>query len=88
MKRVYSKPMLFAESYELAEHIAGTCGVDAMSQANLRDLVSCGLKINGQDAVAFQTEGICHDWYNEDLEEWVDIYCYNTFTDINQMFVS
>lgn len=88
MKRVYAKPMLFAESFELAEHIAGTCATDAMSEANLRDLVSCGLKIGGQDAVAFQSENICYGWYNEDLEEWVDVYCYNSFTDIDAMFVS
>lgn len=88
MKRVYTKPMLFAESFELTEHIAGGCATDELGIPNLRDLTTCGLKINGQDAVAFQTEGICHDWYNEDLGEWVGLYCYNTFNDEYAMFAS
>ena len=88
MKKAYHKPVLYAEAFRLSEHVAGSCGEESLSQANYADLVSCGLKINGQDAVAFQTRANCHDWYNEDLEEWVDIYCYNSFTDISAMFVS
>ena len=42
MKKVYEKPMLYAESYELAEHVAGGCALDDMNQPTLRSLESCG----------------------------------------------
>ena len=29
MKKTYTKPLLFAESYQMVEHIAGTCNTSA-----------------------------------------------------------
>lgn len=89
MKKIYEKPMLYAESYELVEHVAGGCGVDEMSTATLRSADQCGFKINGNSAVAFQTESICVGYWNDDFGAPPDdVFCYFAFQDTGLMFAS
>ena len=89
MKKIYEKPMLYAESYELVEHVAGGCGVDEMSTATTRDLSQCGFHINGNSAVAFQTESICQGYWNDDFGAPPDqTFCYFAFQDTGLMFAS
>ncbi|MBR0066603.1 MAG: hypothetical protein IJQ00_03320, partial [Kiritimatiellae bacterium] len=42
MKKAYEKPILYAESFELMEHVAGDCAVnDGFAGAHWRDPGSC-----------------------------------------------
>lgn len=50
MKREYQKPMLYGESFELAEHITSPCS--PMGKANHRSADSCGYD-NGDGEVVF-----------------------------------
>lgn len=89
MKKIYEKPMLYAESYELVEHVAGSCALDGMNQPTHRDLSQCGFEVNGGSAIAFQTKSVCLNWWNDDFDAPLnDIFCYNTFLDTAAMFAS
>lgn len=93
MKKVYTKPSLFAERFALAEHIAGCANV-----VNF-DMGSCGaIKIN--DLSLFSTScGASSDaWWNyngidpseasfEKLYE-LGIECYNNAASPDALFVS
>lgn len=88
MKKVYEKPMLYAESYELAEHIAGGCALDGMNTPTTRDLGSCGFEISN-GTVAFQSQSVCEGWWDDFWDKPIDdVFCYNTFLDTAAMFAS
>ena len=88
MKKVYEKPMLYAESYELAEHIAGGCALDDMNTRTPRSLESCGFRISN-GTVAFQDQGNCVGWWDDFWNKPIDdVFCYNTFLDTEAMFAS
>lgn len=89
MKKAYEKPMLYAESYELMEHVAGGCALDGMNMPTHRDTTKCGFRVNGGNAIAYQTANVCIGWWNDDFDEpFDDIFCYNTFLDTSAMFAS
>ncbi len=89
MKKVYEKPMLYAESYELVEHVAGGCALDGMNSPTHRDLDHCGFKVNGNSAIAFQKDSVCLGWIDPFFNEPIDdVFCYNTFLDTAAMFAS
>lgn len=93
MKKVYTKPSLFAERFALAEHIAGCSNV-----VNF-DMDSCGaIKIN--DMTLFNTGcgSYSDSWWEandvapgersfEKLDE-LGIQCYNAATSPSALFVS
>ena len=95
MKMQYTKPMLYAESLELTEHIT-QC---SMLNSALHDdvtVATCGFALNGRDAngnpvdgpILFQ-EGLegspCTDPGDPDL---LSMRCYNYFVDNGTMFQS
>lgn len=93
MKREYTKPLIFAESFELAEHIAGPCA--NLGKANYRNAVDCsydGGDPNGNYFVVGVTAKTCaqnpdidvniDDWYGYSME------CYTNFDDDTAMFAS
>ncbi len=90
MKKIYEKPMLYAESYELVEHVAGNCALDGMNTPTHRDVDTCGFRINGNSAIAFQKESVCTGWFDPLFPDQPldDIFCYNTFLDQAAMFAS
>ena len=90
MKKVYEKPMLYAESYELVEHVAGGCALDGMNTPTHRDLDSCGFRVNGSSGtIAFQDPDTCVGWWDEFWNKPIDdVFCYNTFLDTAAMFAS
>ena len=90
MKKVYEKPMLYAESYELAEHVAGGCALDDMNQPTLRSLESCGFRANGKSgAIAFQSQSTCVGLWDDFWDKPIDdVFCYNSFLDTAAMFAS
>ena len=90
MKKVYEKPMLYAESYELVEHVAGGCALDGMNSPTHRDLDHCGFRVNGKSgAIAFQNAAVCEGWIDPFFGQPIDdVFCYNTFLDTAAMFAS
>ena len=50
MKKPYEKPMLYAESFTLVEHIASACegAIDFGTPVNAQDM-SCGFKLSESD---------------------------------------
>lgn len=91
MKKVYTKPSLFAERFALAEHIAGCANV-----VNFDVDVCGGIKVND---MTFFTNACGHEWWNaygvtdvgemtfEKLSE-LPIDCYNNATSPDALFVS
>ncbi len=90
MKKIYEKPMLYAESYELVEHVAGNCYLDTMNTPTHRSLDNCGFKVNGDSAIAFQKSDVCKGWFDPLFPEdpLDDVFCHNTFADMAAMFAS
>ncbi len=90
MKKIYEKPMLYAESYELVEHVAGGCTLDGMSTATHRNADSCGFRVNGESTVAFEKQSVCVGWFDPLFPDQPldDIFCYNSFQDPAAMFAS
>lgn len=99
MKKSYQKPMLFAEDFQLYEHIsAGSCYVnkDVKVQAGYLNGESC---LYWDDNIAIYTyPGNCTDamneWLDTDLgmngnnpETWGQA-CYNAFSQYSLAFVS
>ena len=62
--KAYEKPMVFAESFELMEHISGICTEDFFDLATHRGTDKCGIAINGKEIkpydLVFVTDTICN----------------------------
>ena len=74
MKKEYTKPLLFAESFELMEHISQTCGKIAGigGIATHWDNKSCGFRTAGaydDSAIVFASEPTCNqlEAYDDDF---------------------
>ena len=88
MKKVYIKPKLYAETFSLAEHIAGVCVIDkdngiyaTFSADNARTGGSCTFVDSN---IAVFANGYCLDT----LEELGEVDCYNAFSNNDSMFSS
>lgn len=80
MKKAYSKPALFAESFELAEHIALCSGYDGTN--NTANHWSTNCRFNDPDtgvAMFLSSENGCVELYADRTKVKVD--CYNAPTD-------
>ena len=69
MKKVYEKPQVYMERFELAEHIAG-CSL-TMNQAN--EFVCIGKDFNGTGTNVFASTDICNETNGAIIAEG---YCY------------
>ena len=72
MKKPYVKPQLYAESYELVEHIAGNCATpDSFSGAMHRDSTpgGCGYDI-GSIVIFGSGWSACGDEEFQEMLEW------------------
>ena len=89
MKKTYTKPMVYAESFAMLEHIAA-CTIGQGYSATLRDTAgdnACAYTDNG--LTVFPNEGVCGGSYNERQYGSWDAYmaavyganttCYNAF---------
>ena len=98
MKKEYTKPLIYVESFEMMEHISKGCGVLATFGGD-----ACPITVDG--LTFFTTEGPCsadavsmleftpgYDPATIDpvrfLIDKVNPTCYNSLTDFHQMFVS
>lgn len=79
MKKTYSKPLLYYESFSLSTQLA-TCGYTATFELN-----GCPISIPelGGETI-FVTTGIC-DWYTPNPD---DMICYHVPTDDMSVFGS
>lgn len=64
MKKEYSKPVLFAESFILREHIAENCGLEAGWSTHWDSAGSppCGIRTNStteDDLILFSNTSVC-----------------------------
>lgn len=76
MKKTYTKPALYAESFELSEHIASTCPGVAPGMATHADANTCVTHIDlGDGLTLFWQSGGC----SKDYKPGQQITCYNTF---------
>lgn len=96
MKKVYAKPLLYAETFEMVEHISKGCGVLANFGGD-----ACTITVDGltfftsadacsADAVSM-LEFAGYDGSQDPVRFLIDVVdptCYNSLTDFHQMFIS
>lgn len=87
MKRVYTKPELFCEEYELSVAIAGDCGdgwnKSMFTQSNIN---SCGYQMG--DYILFSCSVTSTCTQKELIDEDGGNYCYNTVEGMQKVFAS
>lgn len=92
MKKTYSKPLLYAERFELVEHIASCAVAAGVTAATYRDRYSCSYQDG--DVVLFNQAGVnnCQNNYAPYLSGPDDFLkslteensgCYNAFSNGN-----
>ena len=97
MKKKYTKPLLFAESFELTEHIATGCVMETNPNATpgtkpLHGKGECAYQFDYGDINMFQygiTTGCgkpeyASDWTTDDI----NLQCYTAFADLTSLFSS
>ena len=98
MKKAYAKPTLYAESFELVEHISAGCAYQTTFG------VTCAYEED--DITFFTVEGTCSsdaismirnafpdttDLTSLSMEGIIGklkVNCYNTFSDLNKLYIS
>ena len=94
MKKVYQKPWLYVETFELVEHIAG-CGV--FGYANHTGVATCGFNNGDPNGMIFLTSNPTkcdYDPYGGEIQTDEDVQAlemsckYSTFADSYIMFSS
>ena len=93
MKQAYQKPALFAESFDLVEHIAGPCGgVENMKDSyavNHRHATDCTFIDLVEDPnVAYFTDPDTRCNFKQAPVDYSAIECYNSYTGDVSMFAS
>lgn len=94
MRKTYQKPHIYAESFDLVEHIAGPCGGTASAveyfQVNVRDSEHCTFidLYDDPNIVLFtDSDSRCNDKWPADFQ-YSDIKCYNNMTANYKIFAS
>ena len=82
MKKQYTKPALYAESFRMAEHIATGCMMDTKPDGSLynkpthgADETTCAMWMGGDSSLNFFKETMDCAWSTEDT----NLNCYNSF---------
>lgn len=87
MKRVYTKPELFCEEYELSVAIAGDCGDNwNKSMFTHSNINSCGYKMGDYILFSYSVTSTCTQ--KELIDEDGGYYCYNTVEGMQKVFAS
>ena len=92
MKKSYQKPALFAESFELMEHISGACG-EITGRASYRDAGSCHYNVeDGKVLFVGGQNGCVDDPGDGDLPDdkyvGATYFCEYTFSEGFRLFAS
>ena len=77
MKKTYSKPALYAESFELAESIALTCVGTQPGASTHWNASTCAFKLDPNGVNAFFDKGVTTACTTTGLEDSL-VSCYNT----------
>lgn len=87
MKRIYTKPELFCEEYELSVAIAGDCG-DMWNKSNFTQakIDSCGYQMGDYILFSYSVTSTCTQ--KELIDDDNGNYCYNTVADQLKVFAS
>ena len=91
MKKTYQKPLLFAETFKLVEHVAGDCtGFNGSYQTNSANIWMCMLTDGDGSTVFISDTNACGDAdtqfdYN-DIDR--DLQCYNVFIEGSRIYGS
>ena len=72
MKQIYEKPVLYAESFELLEHIGTNCNPDAFALTNAKNSSDCYVDFDGLHLFMSDTKQDCN--YDQDVEGWPELY--------------
>ena len=96
MKKPYTKPAIYVESFSLCEHIASNCTVIADTvDANYLDKTSCKFMDRSEDGgvlVIYMNSEICSGMdlglYDSPEAYAASIQCYNSFSNMGSMFAS
>lgn len=93
MKQAYQKPALFAESFDLVEHIAGPCGgvedIKEYFKVNHRHATDCtfiDLMDDPNIAIFTDSDGRCNS--KQPGFDNMPVECYNNYTGDISMFAS
>ena len=95
MKNVYQKPMLYAEAYMLVDHISQSCAYQTnfgnqcpIADAGVVFFTSVDAGCNDDGVSMFEFAGI--DPADATIEDLLgmNIRCYNSLRDYNQLFTS
>lgn len=97
MKKPYAKPMLYAESFALVEHIAGGCA-HVTNFGNQCPISEAGVVFFTSEAAGCNGDGISMIEFqygegsaaNVTVEQLIgmNIQCYNSFADFSLLFTS
>ena len=97
MKRTYIKPMLYAEAFALAEHIAGGCAYVTnfgntcpISEAGVVFFTNAENSCCNEDAINMMTFNDIDPATAsvEDIIQKINPTCYNSFADFTALFTS
>lgn len=83
MKRIYNKPQIVFESFQLTESIAAACA----DPTGTPTAGTCGVSFGKLVLFWSSMEGICNYPVEEETESWNGI-CYHVPTDDTRMFNS
>lgn len=79
MKKVYIKPEIFFDSFELSQSIAAGCeGISQHAEG------ACAVYVKEIGLSVFSTKGTC-DYYNSEMQ---DMVCYHAPSDANNVYSS
>ncbi len=79
MKKVYTKPAIVFDSFELAQSIAAGCAI----QQSFAEYV-CAVKIPGWGDETVYNDGTCY-WTSDDMKSSI---CYHAPLDTNNVYTS
>lgn len=95
MKKAYEKPVLYKESFQLMEHIAGNCIVnDGFAGAHHRRIEDCSYTDDNLELFYSAGNGCDMSLYPDDVTpgdgalEKIGIACYNSFLMVSNLFAS
>lgn len=87
MKRIYTKPELFCEEYELSVAIAGDCSeMWNKSYFTQAEIDSCGYRMGENILFSYSVNSTCTQ--KELIDKEGSGYCYNTVADQPKVFAS
>lgn len=88
MKKAYRKPVFYAESFQMVDHIASGCDMDPYNIPHYLQKDSCTMGIN-EDSIQIFTNSTLNNLCALIAEPSdVELGCYNSFSDPSSVMFS